>query len=131
MLAQTTSLGTLIAVKVRDRKPFKRHIKLTELVCYHTCDGGSHFGTNRKVSASSVGEVVGLLVYDLDSALCGVNVEGFEHGSVVFVECGKLERASDLTEKPVAKAHIGGIKISCALVGLCRKNVSHSKNLFC
>ena len=93
--------------------------ELAELCGNYSCDRGSHLGTNGNHSSASVGKVIGLLGGDLLAALCGVELERLKHRAVIFFKCRKLKRLADLSEKPVAKAHIVGVKVTCPLIGLC------------
>ena len=122
-LAETSSLGTLVAVHIGNREPLEREIELTHLTCDHTGNAGGHFGTDSKSAVTAVGKVVGLFVRDLLTALCGIEFERLEHRSVVFLEGSKFKCLADLTEEPVAETHILGIKITCTLIGLGRKKL--------
>ena len=120
MLAKSAALRALIAVEVRDAEPLERHIQLCALCCNESGNGRSHFGADSQTATTAVLEVIGLFASDFLAAFCYIEVKTFNHRAVIFVEGGQLKRVSDLSEEPVAELHVVGVKVSCALIGLCR-----------
>ena len=118
MLAKTSALGTLVSVKIGDRKPLKREVELAYLTCNKTCYGRSHFRANGKSSSASVSKVIGLLVGDLLAAFCNLHFKVFEHRTVIFFKCGKLKRLADFSKEPIAQTHIVGVKVTGTFIGL-------------
>ena len=128
--AESAALGTLVAVHVRNGEPLEREVQLSHLARNHARNGGGHFGTDRKIALAAVGEVVGLLVCNLVTALCGIELQGFEHGTVVFVKGRTFKNVTDDTEEPVAQTHFLRIEVARAFVGLCRKLFTHDLDSF-